>query len=157
MVNLDGKLTQSEFGDLIGISQQAVSNLIGRGVLDQNQSGAAMLRAYCAHIREVAAGRDNGGQLNLTQERAKLARASTVRVSLQNGERQKRLVDVSILTALLAQAGAKITGQLAAIPGTIRRKVPALSNDDLKTIELEIVRAQNVAASMTIADFLEAQ
>ena len=46
--------TQAEFGKLVRISQQAVSDLVGRGVLIPGQSRHTWLNRYLTHLRETA-------------------------------------------------------------------------------------------------------
>ena len=54
---IDRALSQGEFAALVGITQQAVSDLQRRSVLKLNVTGQAWLIDYCAHLREEAAGR----------------------------------------------------------------------------------------------------
>jgi hypothetical protein len=71
MEALQQPMTQEQFGDLVGISQQAVSELLGRAILQGGQPAATWLRAYTKHLREQAAGRGADGEL--ARERARLA------------------------------------------------------------------------------------
>ncbi|KQU64576.1 hypothetical protein ASC98_27655 [Rhizobacter sp. Root1238] len=75
-------MTQEQFGDLVGISQQAVSELLGRAILQAGQPAATWLRAYTKHLREQAAGRGADGEL--ARERARLAREQADRVAMDN-------------------------------------------------------------------------
>ena len=50
-------LTQREFGEVVGIAQSAVSDLIKRDVIDLSKGKDQAIRDYCAHIRKIAAGR----------------------------------------------------------------------------------------------------
>lgn len=148
-------MTQAAFGALIGMSQQAVSDLIARGVLDPAMVGQEMLHAYCAHLREVAAGRHTGGKLNLVEERAGLARAQRERLEMQNAVTRGELAPVVLIEEVLAKAGARISGVFDAIPGAVRRRVPALPADEIHNIAKEIARARNIVASMSLADLRE--
>jgi phage terminase Nu1 subunit (DNA packaging protein) len=148
-------MTQADFGALVGISQQAVGNLVGRGVLDTSVPGLQMLHAYCSHLREQAAGRAANGDLDLATERAGLAREQRIRVALQNAVSLKELAPVALLEEVLSKAGARIAGMLDAIPGGVRRRVPALSADEISTIGAEIARVRNIVAAMSLADLRE--
>jgi phage terminase Nu1 subunit (DNA packaging protein) len=150
--DLSKPLTQADFGALVGISQQAVGNLVGRGVLDTSVPGLQMLHAYCSHLREQAAGRAANGDLDLATERAGLAREQRIRVALQNAVSLKELAPVALLEEVLSKAGARIAGMLDAIPGGVRRRVPALSADEITTIGAEIARVRNIVAAMSLAD-----
>lgn len=145
-------MTQAEFGALVGISQQAVGNLVGRGVLDTSAPALQVLHAYCSHLREQAAGRAANGDLDLATERAGLAREQRIRVALQNAVSLKELAPVALLEEVLSKAGARIAGMLDAIPGGVRRRVPALSADEITTIGAEIARVRNIVAAMSLAD-----
>lgn len=153
--DLTKPMTQADFGALVGISQQAVGNLVGRGVLDTSVPGLQMLHAYCSHLREQAAGRAANGDLDLATERAGLAREQRIRVALQNAVSLKELAPVALLEEVLSKAGARIAGMLDAIPGGVRRRVPALSADEISTIGAEIARVRNIVAAMSLADLRE--
>lgn len=58
--DLDKPCTQEEFGELVGISQQAVSNLVGRGVLKPGQTAQHWLDRYLSHLRQVIVDRLQG-------------------------------------------------------------------------------------------------
>lgn len=145
-------MTQADFGALVGISQQAVGNLVSRGVLDTSVPALQVLHTYCSHLREQAAGRAASGDLDLATERAGLAREQRIRVSLQNAVTQKQLMPVVLLEEILAKAGARIAGIFDAIPGAVRRRVPALSAEEITAIGAEIARVRNIVAGMSLAD-----
>lgn len=150
-------MTQAAFGGLVGVSQQAIGNLVGRGVLDTSVTGLAMLHAYCSHLREQAAGRAAGGDLDLATERAGLAKAQRERIEMQNAVTRGELAPVGLIEEVLSKAGGKIAGMLEAIPGGVRRRVPALSADEINTIAAEIVRVRNIVATMSLADLREVE
>jgi len=50
MVDLQSPMTQTAFGQLVGISQQAVSDLLRRDVLQAAGTGEVWLHQYCAHL-----------------------------------------------------------------------------------------------------------
>jgi phage terminase Nu1 subunit (DNA packaging protein) len=150
-------MTQATFGELVGISQQAVSGLAARGVIDASMAGQQMLLAYCSHLREQAAGRAASGSLNLVDERAKLAKAQRERIELENAVTRKELAPVALMVEVLAKAGAKVAGILDGIPGAVRRRVPSLTADEVNNIAAEIARVRNIAASISLADLRDDQ
>jgi len=149
-------MTQAAFGSLVGISQQAVGNLVGRGILDTSAPAGQVLQAYCSHLREQAAGRATNGDLDLASERAGLAKAQRERIEMQNAVTRGELAPVALIEEVLAKAGARIAGILDGIPGAVRRRVPALSADEVKLIATEIARVRNIVASMSLSDLREA-
>jgi phage terminase Nu1 subunit (DNA packaging protein) len=147
MVNLAETMTQSEFGELVGISQQAVSDLLKRDVLVRGQPAAVWLHAYCAHLREQAAGRAAAGDLDLATERAALARAQRERIEMQNAETRKESAPVVLLEIAVAAIGRKVAAVLEAVPVKIKRRSKNLTAEDIEIITAEITKARNIAAS----------
>lgn len=148
-------MTQAAFGALVGVSQQAIGSLVGRGILDTSVPGLQLLQTYCSHLREQAAGRAAGGDLDLAKERAGLAREQRERIAMQNAVTRGELAPVALLEEVLSKAGAKIAGTLDAIPGAVKRRVPSLSSDEIKNIASEIARVRNIVAAMSLADLRE--
>lgn len=145
-------MTQAEFGSLVGVSQQAVGDMVGRGVLSTGENGAAWLHSYCSHLREVAAGRLASGDLDLATERAALARAQRERIEMQNAQTRGELAPVILIEEVLTKAASKTAGILDAIPGMVRRRVPRLTAEDIDMISGEVARARNMVAAMSLAD-----
>jgi len=155
MVDLSMKMNQAQFGELIGVSQQAVSDLMTRGVLSAGAAGGVWLREYCSHIREMAAGRVAAGDLDLATERAGLARAQRKKIEMQNQVTRKELAPSYLLEEILARAGTKAAAILDTIPGMIKRRVPSLTADDVAAIAREVAKARNIAASISLSNLDE--
>jgi len=150
--SLNSKVTQREFGQLVGISQPAVSDLLKREVLFENGTAAEWLKSYCSHLREQAAGRSGTGELDLVTERARLAKEQADRISLQNYVSRRELAPVILIEEVLAKAATKISGIFDAIPGMIRRRVASLTSEDIDMITAEIAKARNIIAAMSLGD-----
>lgn len=150
MVDLQVVMSQTRFGELVGISQQAVSDLVRRDVLAAGDPASVWLHDYCAHLREQAAGRAAAGDLDLAAERAALARAQRERIEMQNAVTRRELAPVARLEMALATMGRKVAAVLEAIPGDIKRRSNKLSAEDIEIITGEIVRARNVAATQQL-------
>ena len=148
-------MTQAAFGALVGVSQQAIGNLVGRGVLDKDMDGHRMLQVYCSHLREQAAGRAANGELDLATERAGLAKAQREKIEMQNAVTRNELAPVALIEEVLSMAGGKIAGILDAIPGAVKRRVPGLSSEEIKNIAAEIAHVRNVVAGMSLDDLRE--
>lgn len=145
-LDLDFAITQEKFGDLVGISQQAVSDLLLRGVLQRGHSAGEWLHAYCANLREQAAGRASTGDLDLVQERARLAKEQADKVAMANAQARKELAPVAALEYALATMGRQVAAILEALPIQIKRTSKTLSSDDYRLLVDEITKARNVAA-----------
>jgi phage terminase Nu1 subunit (DNA packaging protein) len=140
--------TQAEFGSLIGVSQQAVSDLISRGVLATGANLIDWLQAYCSHLREQAAGRASSGDLDLVQERARLAKEQADKVAMINARLRRELAPVWVLEIALAGAARQVAGILEAIPINLKRNSNSITTPDLEFITREITTARNLAASV---------
>ncbi len=147
--------TQQEFGTLVGISQQAVSTLVQRGVLEDGKIAHDWLLAYCDNLREVAAGRSTGdSDINLVNERALLAREQRARIALQNAQTRGELAPVALIEQVLAKTGARCAAILDTIPGELRRRVPGLSSADILHVRAIVAKARNLAAAINVDDLM---
>jgi len=145
-IDLDAPVRQSEFAELVGITQPAVSQLQFEGTLKSGDPLRAWLLAYCHRLREQAAGRATTNGLNLADERAALAKAQRERVERENAVARGELRPVGDLELCLASTAARIAAILEALPGSIKRLVPELPARAVALIEQDIVRARNEAA-----------
>lgn len=150
MVDLDRVGGQSEFADLIGVSQQAVSAMISRGVLVQGATLRNWLISYCGNLREQAAGRASTGDLDLVQERARTAKEQADKLAMQNAVTRRELAPVFLLEQSLANICRQISGVLEAIPVNLKRRVRNISTEELEFITREINQARNLAASVEL-------
>lgn len=157
MIDLTGRVTQAEFGEMIGVSQPAVSKMLADGVLSGSASVGVWLREYSSHMREMAAGRAAAGDLDLATERAGLARAQREKIEMQNQVTRKELAPSYLLEEILAKAGTKAAAILDTIPGMIKRRVPSLTADDVAAIAREVAKARNIAASISLSNIDEAE
>ena len=150
MVDLHTPMKQGDFGHLVGISQQSVSDLVRRYVLLPGAAGGIWLHQYCAHLREQAAGRAAAGELDLAAERARLARAQSERIEMQNAETRRESAPVVLLEIAVATMGRKVAAVLESIPVKIKRRSKNLTAEDIEIITAEITKARNIAASAQV-------
>lgn len=155
-MNVQEVLTQAAIAEIIGTSQQAVSDVEGRGICSRDMPLGVWLRTYVSHLREQAAGRLASGDLDLATERAGLAKAQRERIEMQNSVTRRELAPTYLLEEVLAAAGSRVAAVLDSIPGAIRRRNQNLTAADIQTIASEIAKARNIAASITL-DQLESQ
>lgn len=156
MVRMTAVATQAQFGEVVGISQPAVSDLLSRGVLTEEAPLTRWILEYCSNLREVAAGRQAAGDLDLATERAALARAQREKIEMQNAVTRRELAPTHLIEEVLARAGTRVAGILDAIPGQIRRRLPDLPGSELDAIALEIAKARNIAADVSLEDLNDA-
>lgn len=156
ILNLDEAVTQTRFGELIGVSQAAVSDMVQRGVLLQGQNVGAWLKRYCGHIREYAAGRAGNGDLDLVSERARLASEQADRIALQNQVTRQEFGPIDEMEVGLSDVMATVASMLDTIPGKIKRVSDALTQAELDAIEDVIADSRNEIARLKINWFGEA-
>jgi len=149
-------MTQTEFGALVGISQQAVSELVQSGVLPAGAPWRTWLLAYCARLREQAAGRMGGedGGLDLVQERAALAREQRIAQRLKNDVARGEYAPVGLLTDVLGAAGSAVVDRFDQIDGALRKACPDLPEAARDAVHAVISSARNewIRATAKLAD-----
>ena len=149
-MNLDTTCTQAQFGELVGISQPAVSDLLTREVIQPGATAGAWLIGYCAHLREQAAGRGADGEL--AYQRSELARVSRERAEIKLALERREYAPVSLIEQVLATVGRTIAGSLEALPGTLHKRCPALTPEDLKIVQIELSKACDLAVAASLAN-----
>jgi phage terminase Nu1 subunit (DNA packaging protein) len=90
-------------------------------------------------------------ELDLQQERAKLAVEQTRRLQLKNDQEEGRLAPVSILGDALNNATGQIASVLDALPLTLKKRCPMLTGREIEIIQKEIARCRNAAADAVIS------
>src|SRR5437773_2764511 len=86
MLTLDSKGNVSDFALLVGASRPTVQGLVKKGVLVKGASTGDWLLAYCAYLRERAAGRSEDSALASERRMYTAARRKRAEVELQARE-----------------------------------------------------------------------
>lgn len=153
MMDITKKVSQAKFAQLVGITQPAVSGLVGRGVLKVGDIGSDWLLAYCGHLREVAAGRSRTDlDLDPDEQLARLRAAQADKVEMENQVKRGELVSVHVIEEVLASAGSKVSALFDAIPAQIKRRAPSIGSEELGFIEREITKARNTVSQLSLED-----
>lgn len=145
LIDTDAKATQAVIGKLVGVSQQAISALVNDGKIPATGTVGAVLVAYCERLREQAAGRmgEEGGGLDLVQERAALARSQRIAQDLKNDIARGEYAPIGLLTDVLATAGAAVVDRFEQLDGALRKACPDLPDEARTTIMTVIASARN--------------
>lgn len=146
---LNTQLTQAQFGQIVGIGQSAVSDLLARKVLKPGMLGGAWVKDYCSHLREQAAGRGADGEL--AHQRSELARVSRERAEIKLRTERKEYTSVALLEQVLATVGRSIAGSLEPLHVTLFKRVPELTPEALKIVQQEVAKACDIAVSASLA------
>ncbi|QOR55738.1 MAG: hypothetical protein YHS30scaffold667_34 [Phage 65_10] len=149
--NPDAPCTQAQFADLIGVSRPIVTKMLADGKLAEGGTLREWLHGYCARIREVASGRGGPrpteplpeGQLDLTQERAALARTQRlvqeVKLAIAKGE----YAPVGLLGDTLAGASSAVVAQFDQLEAQLAKTCPDLDPVAKTTVLQTIAKARN--------------
>ena len=138
-------VTQTIFGAAVGVSQQAISDLVGKGVLTEGQGADVWLLAYCHRLREQAAGRMGSevGGLDLAQERAALAREQRLGIEIKNAALRGQYAAIELLSEVLARASQAVAERFDHLPGRLKKSCPDLPPSAVDQILAVIAAARN--------------
>ena len=148
---INSHITQEKFGQIVGITQQAVSDLMTRRVIGDGQTLGQWLLAYCSHLREVA--RARGADTGLAHQRAEQARVSRERNELQLAKDRCRYAPVGALELVCAHVGQSVAAVLDDLPADIDAVCPCLTPAAREFIRTTVDKARRAASSVSLADF----
>lgn len=145
VIDLSGPITQVRFGELVGVSQQAVSEFIKAAALGPGVSAADTLIAYCERLREMAAGRGNGeiGGLDLVQERAALAREMRMGHEIKNAVARGEFAPIVLLAEVLALASQAVVERFEQLPGMLKKACPEMPDAGRDQVMTMLAGARN--------------
>ncbi len=122
--------TQAECARMIGLSERRFRELLDEGVLQRRSAGKykfeEIVPAYCAHLREIAAGR--GGQDAQAQKAVDDARRAKVmadRAELEYAELKGELVPAEQVADTLHAAVQIFRTRMLALPSSLSPRVGA--------------------------------
>ena len=92
-------------------------------------------------------------ELDLQQEKAKLAVEQSRRLRMVNDAEERRLAPVDEITDVLAEVCAVIASGLDALPLTLKNRSPALTGKDIEIIRKEIAKCRN-STGQAIIDYV---
>ena len=144
MIDLDYEATQTALAELVGVTQPTISNLMAEGKLPSSGTLGELLLAYCARLRDQAAGRlgDSMG-LDLVQERAALAREQREGQAIKNAVARREFAPVGLLADVLGMAASAVVDRFDQLEGSLRKACPDLPDEAKTTIQQVIASARN--------------
>ena len=115
---------QQEFGELVGLTQSRVSQLMTEGVLAPGATLRSWIVSYCSRLRSQAVERsgdeDGTGLALLTQERAKLARVQREAVEIKVAAMQLEYAPAAVLSEVLTAVSIALARELDQLPQKLR-------------------------------------
>jgi phage terminase Nu1 subunit (DNA packaging protein) len=88
----------------------------------------------------------------LSEERARLARAQAENVEMKNAVMRREYAPVALLEEALARAARQMARTLEALPVKLRRSSAVMSTEDISLVEREIAGLRNIAAAAVLED-----
>lgn len=145
VVDLSAPATQSQLAAIVGITQPAISALVTEGKLIFSGTLGDMVQAYCARLRDQAAGRlgSETGGLDLVQERAALARSQRISQDMKNAVARGEYAPIGLLADVLGQASSGVVDRFDQLEGALRKACPTLPDEAKATVMTVIASARN--------------
>ncbi|MGH8086329.1 MAG: hypothetical protein ACREPV_13820 [Lysobacter sp.] len=132
----------AQLATLLGLSARRIRELAEAGVIPRARGRypvADAVAAYCANLREVAAGRrgdgDGGEALDLAAERAKLARSQREAVELKLARDRGQLVDATAVRLGFSTMVRAAVGRLRGVPSKAKGRIPTLTVRDIDILD----------------------
>jgi terminase small subunit / prophage DNA-packing protein len=138
MIDVHSPCTQAQFGELVNISQQKVSQLLADGTIKAGDSLGVWLIDYVGNLREQAAGRGADGELAF--QRSEFARVSRERAEIKLALERREYAPVSLLTVALATVGRQLASGLESLPAELHKLAPDLTPEATTHMERKISR-----------------
>jgi terminase small subunit / prophage DNA-packing protein len=135
----------------LGVNTRTVYRLAEEGHVIKVAPGrfdvALSASRYCAHLRAVAAGRGGEkGVLDLTAERARLAKEQADAQSLKNEAARGALIPAGEVTAKWRGILTGVRSLMLAVPSRVRVAIPHLTAAEIEAVDREIRNALTEAS-----------
>ena len=145
LIDLSMQGTQTALAELVGVTQPTISNLMTEGKLPATGTLGELLLAYCARLRDQAAGRmgDEVGGLDLVQERAALAREQREGQAIKNAVARREFAPVGLLADVLGMAASAVVDRFDQLEGQLRKACPDLPDEARTVVQTVIASARN--------------
>lgn len=124
--DFDEPVSATAFADLVGVTQQAISQRVNDGLLVPGQPLREWLRAYCGKLRDEAAGRGGEDQASLTRARTRDAEASAELKLIQIKEKAGQLVAIDDIEPGISAMITAARQELLTLPDQLVDEILAL-------------------------------
>lgn len=150
--------TQHEVAQHLGISQKMVADMVAMGHLDKKPRGQYDLdecrKQYIERLRETAAGRAANGELDLGEERARLAKEQADAKEMENEVQRGALVYIEDVAGAIEKQFTKVRTKLLAVPTKVAPEAHACATvkEVQGLLEQSITEALNDLVGLDAAD-----
>ncbi len=141
--------TVLELAEHLGMSHKNANELIKKGVIEAKGRGKYDLdvarNQYITHVREIAAGRAKVGDLDLQEERARLAKEQADAKEMENEVLRGSLVAIEDVALSMEKQLTRVRTKLLAVPTKVAPEAHASSNvkEVQQLLEDAIIEALN--------------
>lgn len=142
-------LKADDMATLLGLSRRKVSDLAARGLLTRTSRGQyelASIRLYVSHLRTIAAARGGDDDIDLTAERARLARAQADKAEAQVRVLRGELVEVDAVKREWSDILRSVRSRVLSVPSRVRQSLPHLTGHDVERLDSELRRSLEEAS-----------
>ena len=145
LIDFDAPAVQAITGEIVGVSQQAISAMVSDGKLPVFVTQGEMVQAYCQRLRDQAAGRLGAevGGLDLVQERAALAREQRLGIEIKNAVARGEFAPISLLSEVLATASQSVVERFEQLPSLLKKACPDLPDSAREQVMAALASARN--------------
>lgn len=154
--DLNQPFRPSDFAKIVGITSGAVTNAVKRGQVTHDGTLGCALHSYIGRLRDQAAGRyshtQDGEAMDLTQERAKLARSQYEGQEIKNAIARKEWAPIGILADVLGKASSSVVDRLDQLESEFRKSSPDLPDSAKNVVLQRIADARNAWIKGTVCD-----
>lgn len=139
--------TQVEVSKHLGVSTTIISDLTGRGILEKTGRGGYDLEKcrlqYLKHLRDQAAGRLQSGDLDLGEERARLAKEQADAKEMENAIQRGELVYIEKVANEFEAQLSRVRAKLLSVPTKVAAEAHASATvkEVRELIEIAITEA----------------
>lgn len=133
----------------LGMTMKTLQEYIEKGIITRKPRSEYNLDEvrieYIKHVREVAAGRFKPGNLDLGEERARLAKEQADAKEMENAVERGELVYIEDVAKQIEDQFARVRGKLLAVPSKVAPEAQAAAEvrEVQQLIEMAIVEALN--------------
>jgi len=150
--------SQSEIAHHLGLSTKYLGELLDRGVIERKPRGQYDLdearASYIANLREVAAGRAANGDLDLGEERARLAKEQADAKEMENSIARGELVYIDDVASEIEKQLVKVKTKLLGVPTKAAPEAHACATvkEVQSLLEAKVVEALNDLVGLNASD-----